>query len=616
MDNAAHRMRSVTDELALVTSPVQPLMVVEDLSVRVGGDSGYDIVHGIDLTLDPGEVLGLVGESGSGKTTLALALLGFARRGTEIRGAIRIGGVDMANASQAELRSARGSLISYVPQDPGTALNPSLHIGPQMEEMFRGRHAVDRERIVDLLEQVQLPTTREFLRRYPHQLSGGQLQRVTIAMAMLNRPSVIVFDEPTTGLDVTTQGRVLETIQELIDAERAAAVYVTHDLAVIGSIASRIAVMYSGLLVEEAPTATVLHRSAHPYAGRLVRATPSPTERRPLVGIAGAALAPRERGVGCPFAPRCEIAIPECHAALPEIVQLTPRHRARCLRAGEPVLAAPPVAVRTSPQRPTGDDDDQRLVVVAGLHAGYGSTRVLEGVDVKVRVGDCLALVGESGSGKTTLARCVSGIHAGEVEGYLEFDRKSLPWTTAERTATQLREIQYIFQNPHASFNPRHTIGHSVAHPLVTFGLSGNARSRRMRVRELLDRVALPAGYENRYPGQLSGGERQRAAIARALAAEPRLLVCDEITSALDVSIQASILELLAKLRAETDLTMIFITHHLGVVRAIADHIVILDQGAIVEEGAAEAVLDAPTHPYTIKLLSNTPAMSDLVAIE
>jgi peptide/nickel transport system ATP-binding protein len=240
---------------------------------------------------------------------------------------------------------------------------------------------------------------------------------------------------------------------------------------------------------------------------------------------------------------------------------------------------------------------------------------VLANVDVTVRSGRCLALVGESGSGKTTLARCVSGIHAGEVEGYLGFDRPALPWSTAERTATQLREIQYIFQNPQASLNPRYSVGHSIAHPLVTFGLVEGGGERRRRVRELMDRVALPAGYENRYPSQLSDGERQRVAIARALAAEPRLLVCDEITSSLDVSIQASILELLAELRAETKLTMVFITHHLGLVRAIADHLVILDKGAIVEEGDATTVLDAPSHPYTVKLLSDTPGLDDLAAI-
>jgi peptide/nickel transport system ATP-binding protein len=274
------------------------------------------------------------------------------------------------------------------------------------------------------------------------------------------------------------------------------------------------------------------------------------------------------------------------------------------------VRAAPQASATAAPEV-----GDEKVLVVAGLHASYGEQKVLANVDLSISDGQCVALVGESGSGKTTLARCVSGIHPGSVDGYLEFAGERLPWGARARPAAARRAIQYIFQNPHASLNPRHTVGHSIAHPLLTFDLAGDARARRQRVRELLDRVALPTSYEHRYPSQLSGGERQRVAIARALAAEPQLLVCDEITSSLDVSIQASVLELLGQLRADTSLSMLFITHHLGVVRAIADEVVILNKGIVVEHGTAAEVLDSPTDPYTVELLSNTPALGDVVTV-
>jgi peptide/nickel transport system ATP-binding protein len=473
----------------------------------------------------------------------------------------------------------------------------------------------NRLRISELLDKVHLPTDEGFLKRYPHQLSGGQLQRVSIAMAMLNRPRLIVFDEPTTGLDVTTQSRVLDTISELIGSENAAAVYVTHDLTVVGSIANRVAVMYAGMLVEETTTATLLTRAAHPYARRLVLATPSASRRRELVGIPGTPVSPKDRGPGCAFATRCELRESICVERAPELVQVGPGHHARCHRS-EVVQAHADLA--SVPDRSSSWEaraaEDPALLALSGVKAYYGRHQILHNVDLSVREGTCLALVGESGSGKTTLARCLSGLHPETTAGDMTFAQRSVPWPARERAASTLREIQYIFQNPLASLNPRHTIGRIVAAPLMTFGLGGQGRSRRLRVRELLEQVALPADYEHRYPAQLSGGERQRVAIARALAAEPRLLVCDEITSSLDVSIQASILQLLGQLRQTTNLTLLFITHHIGLVRAIADDIVILNRGHVVERGVASQVLDRPSDPYTIELLSNTPSMDNVTS--
>ncbi|ROO51395.1 peptide/nickel transport system ATP-binding protein [Micromonospora sp. Llam0] len=612
----------MTDEMPAGTD--DHVLDVRGLTVTVDAREPYDIVREVDFGLRAGGVLGLVGESGSGKTTLALSLLGFARDNLTLSGSVKVAGVEMVTATESARRSARGRVISYVPQDPMSALNPALRIGTQLAETMGEsrwlRRAADWDRIRHLLERVKLPATKEFLRRFPHQLSGGQLQRVTIAMAMLNRPKAIVFDEPTTGLDVTTQAAVLDTIRDVIAEEGVAAVYVTHDLTVVGTIATRIAVMYSGLVVEDGPADEMLTASAHPYARRLILATPTVDQRRKLVGIAGTPLNPKERGTGCPFAARCDLVVDECLVATPEPVAVGLRHTSRCRRTDVVLAASYARPEDTGPQWTPPEHREPGLLFVRNVDISYGrrydENRVLFGVDLTVREGECVALVGESGSGKTTLARAVSGLHKEAVDGRLHYDGQRMPWPSGSRTKVARREIQYIFQNPYGSLNPRHTIGRIITRPLETFGIVKGAARQREEVRRLLAQVSLPADYETRYPAQLSGGERQRVAIARALAARPRVLICDEITSALDVSIQASVLELLVKLRVEENLSLLFITHHIGVVRAIADSVVVLQNGVVVEAGSADQVLESPQHPYTEMLLRDTLVMPEAGSVD
>jgi peptide/nickel transport system ATP-binding protein len=584
---------------------------VTDLRVTVPGS--HAVVDGVTFSLRPGEVMGLVGESGSGKTTVALALLGYARRDMRLSGSVRLDGVDMVAASQAVRQRLRGRVISYVPQDPATSLNPALRIGTQLRERLRGQDlggVPDAARIGEVLETVHLPASREFLRRYPHQLSGGQMQRVCIALAVLCRPRVMVLDEPTTGLDVMTQARVLDLVGELISAEGTAAFYVTHDLAVVAGLAHRLGVMYSGLFLEEGSAGALLRRPLHPYTRRLIGSTPSLRERRPLAGIGGTALDPRDRTESCPFAARCEFTVAACTERLPDLRLVAADHHARCTRVEEFLAPGglPGSAPRASPWSTREPDGGAPLVEVRSLSASYGNNEVLHGVALSLHEGECLAVVGESGSGKTTLGRCISGLHTGHASGTLRFGGQEISLHPAGRSREARRGIQYIFQSPYASLNPRHRVGRSIALPLEVFGIS--PQRRRAAVRELLQRVALNPDYESRFPAQLSGGERQRVAIARALAAEPSVLVCDEITSSLDVSIQAAILELLGKLRREMNLTILFITHHLALVRAVADRAIIMRGGMVLEEGPAAGLLDQPRHPYTRELITATPVLA------
>ena len=574
--------------------------------------AGHEIVKGISFSVGRGEVVGLVGESGSGKTTVALALLGHAKRGTRIAGgSVRVDGTEILGQSEVQVRAARGNSISYVPQDPAAALNPALTVGKQLLEVIEtnrpaatSRQALDRVR--ETLGEVKLPTDAAFLNRYPHQLSGGQQQRVCVAMAFLLRPPIIVLDEPTTGLDVTTQAHVLETVRELCKEHDVGAVYVSHDLAVVSALAQRVLVMYAGRVVETGPAGLVFTRPGHPYTRRLVEAIPDIAARLALEAIPGHVPPPGRRPSGCVFVPRCTFAVPVCSRAEPPPVDLEPEHSVLCVRASE--VASFDLKLATLPD--ASSEGAEPVLVVRGLSAFHGDREVVRDASLELGPRECLAIVGESGSGKTTLARAIMGLHVPR-SGEVAFAGDVLSPSLRKRSAASRRGLQYIFQSPYNSLNPRRTIGEIVRVPIEHFfGLRG--RKSDERVRHALERVSLPAAIAASYPDELSGGERQRVAIARALACEPSVLICVEVTSALDVSVQAAIVRLLDDLRQQDRLAIVFVTHNLALVRTIADRVMVLSGGQVVESGRTPEVIGHPTHPYTRELIADTPTLAGL----
>jgi peptide/nickel transport system ATP-binding protein len=580
---------------------VKPAVVVERLQVTTG-DGNRCLIDDVSFTLAAGEVLGIVGESGSGKTTLGLALLGHCRRGLVLEaGRLAVGGREVP-PTEARLRAEwRGRQVCYVPQDPASALNPALRIGTQIAECLPAERR-NRETVLALLAAVKLPVDEPFLNRFAHQLSGGQLQRVAIAMAFANRPPLIVMDEPTTGLDVTTQAHVLETVRHLCAEFGVAALYVTHDIAVVAAIAQRVAVVYAGRIVELGPTARVLYRSAHPYTRALIRTVPDIDGGAAVVGIAGHAPEHGATAGRCSFAPRCPLTAAACLTRVPDLLDIAPEHSVRCWRSAEvapPTVPVKSIAIHCQPEA---------LLAVRNLQASYGRRQVLRGVSFDVAAGECVGVVGESGSGKTTLARCLAGLQD-QASGLLKFRNDALALTVRRRDPTLRRHIQYIFQNPYASFNPSRTIGASLGVALEQASTLGR-RERQHKIDAVLAQVSLPNAVAARYPRELSGGQRQRAAIARALIADPALLICDEITSALDVSVQAVITELLCRLQRDAKLALLFVTHNLAVVRGITQRVIVMQGGVVVETGPTEDVMRRPQSAETQRLLRDAPRFS------
>ena len=584
------------------------------------GERWVRAVQHIDLSIGPQAIHGLVGESGSGKSTLALGLMGYwADNARVAEGHVWFEGQDLTALSAEARRALWGRKAALVPQNPQDSLNPSMSVGAQLMETTRlhlgHSPAQARQAALDALRAVRLPDPELLLRRYPHQLSGGQLQRVLIAQALSTRPRLLVLDEPTTALDVTTQAAILDLMRSLIHQERAAALYVTHDLATARRLCDQISVLYGGEIMESAAASELFSRPLHPYTIGLLGSLPHPesaSEAR-LATIGGVAASLSERPSACVFASRCPLALAHCHAEKPPLEAAAPGHEVRCWRWRD--IAEGQVSAANRPPSPAQADPPraERVLQVVDLSKRYAEggwwrrgqgVQALQPTTLHVNRRATLGVVGESGSGKTTLARAIVALAEAD-GGRIELLGQPIPLKLRWRSQAVLREVQMVFQNPNDSLNPYQTVGQAIGRALRK--LSGAQLSRRQveeRVRALLDDVGLSEAYVLRTPDQLSGGEKQRVAIARAFAANPSLVIADEPTSALDVSVQAIILNLLKDLRARHGTSYLLISHDLDVVAYLADWVVVMYLGEVVEEGTMEQVYGLPRHPYTEVLLA------------
>ena len=600
-------------------TPTGPVISVDNLSIGFRGKAGHmlPVLRNISLDVRQGESIGLVGESGSGKSTLALAMMGYLKTGLRVlNGEVSFEGQKMFSQSRAALESIRGGRLALIPQNSGQSLTPTLRIGAQIREALKLHSAQPSEtfssRVIELLSQVRLPDPTSIVDRFPHELSGGQQQRVAIAMALAGEPEALLLDEPTTGLDVTTQAHILELLRDLARDTGMAMVYVSHDLGAIARVCDRVAVMYAGEVALEGSARQVLRDPNHPYARGLLASIPKLSDSCLPRALDGRPPAPGGSGEGCAFVSRCAIASDICISSRPDLALQPSGERTRCHHVDK-VHEIPLSGDREMGERSLSGETSLILkdLVISYARpslwsklAGREDTSVatVDGINVVLRRGETLGLVGESGSGKSTILKSIAGLLpplSGEIATH---DGAPLPPNVENRKAAQLRQIQLIFQNPDESLNPRQTIGQILAQPLkLYFGLTGQALIE--QTIQLLDQVRLGGHYIDRLPSQLSGGEKQRVAVARAFAAEPDLVLCDEITSALDVSVQAAVLELLDDLRRQKNTSYVFVSHDLAVVRALSDRVAVLYQGRLCEIGPTHAVYGATSHPYTEVLL-------------
>ncbi|GAB4275452.1 MAG: ABC transporter ATP-binding protein [Deferrisomatales bacterium] len=596
----------------------EPVLELENVEIAYETRSGsVPAVRGVSLSLGRGEALGVVGESGCGKSTLAYGIVNFLGRNGRIAGGdIRFQGRSLTGISERELRAIRGNRVAMVYQDPMQALNPVLRIGDQLAEVLTVHQGLPKAEALDraraMLGRVHMPDAADVLRRYPHQLSGGQQQRVVIAMAMLNEPDLLILDEPTTALDVTVEAAVLDLVEELQETSRTAILFITHNLGVVARVSDRLAVMYAGEIVESGPTRSVFRRPTHPYTRGLLRAVPRLGHTRkdePLVPIPGRVPPPAERPAdACGFAPRCEFVREACRSGRPPLAPVAEGHESRCFFAAQAAEAPLRKASKRPIQAPMAGEGLLRTRDLRVYYRGRRRdrpVRAVDGVDLDVYKGRILGIVGESGCGKSSLVKALIGLER-PTGGEAEFLGVDLREPVTRRSREAIRGIQMVFQNPDATLNPSYSVGSQVARAVRKLTGAPRRRARDEALR-LLRAVKLGSDYFARYPRQLSGGEKQRVGIARALAGRPDLVLCDEPVSALDVSVQAAVLNLLAEIQQRHGTALAFIAHDLSVVRYFCDDLLVMYLGGVVEEGPSEAIYAPPYHPYTEALLSAVP---------
>lgn len=630
----------------------KPLLQVRNLSLGFNRREAssvdvrvVDALSAISFELHPGETLALLGESGCGKSLTALALMRLLPQQAVLQGGhVLLAGAepgqrpqDLLRVSEARMRQVRGRRMGMIFQEPATSLNPVMRIGEQIAEVLKLHRSLNKtetqQEVLSLLAQVGLPDPERAAAAYPFELSGGMKQRAMIAMALAGDPAILLADEPTTALDVTLQAQILDLIREIQQQRQMGVLLITHDLAVVSARADRVAVMYAGQIVESGPVAEVLHRPAHPYTRALLAALPeNAVPGQPLAQLSGRVPPLGAWPMSCRFAPRCAVQEPHCLAESPPWVLLPgaeavqTQHHALCWRVGDSTLITEPVAAslkeRNQPvisapvlqvsdlsvrYRPQQRGLWQRLLSACGRQQPPTPSPIVDAISFNLQPGETLAIVGESGCGKTTTARAILRLIESE-SGQILLNGQPIVGQGIKPVNGWRREIQMVFQDPFASLDPRHRVRQILAEGPRALGLPSTDYDHDALVR-LLDRVGLPSEALDRFPHEFSGGQRQRIAIARALAVSPKVLICDEPTSALDVSVQAQILNLLQKLQAETGIAYLFITHNFGVVRYLADRVLVMQAGKIVEAGETRQLLQAPQHEYTRTLLASVPVI-------
>ena len=609
-------------------TPDQPILEIDNLSISFFTRlREIPAVMDFSCTVMPGEAMGLVGESGCGKSTVALGVMrDLGVNGRIVGGSIRFKGRDLAHMSDDELRAIRGHEIAMIYQEPMASLNPAMKIGRQLAEVPMIHKRISRRdawaQALDVVRDVKLPDPERILKSYPHQLSGGQQQRIVIAMALMSKPSLLILDEPTTALDVTVEAGIVDLVKDLGEKYGTSMLFISHNLGLVLETCDRLCVMYSGEAVETGSIEDVFDKMRHPYTQALFRSIPLPganKNARPLKAIPGNFPLPHERPPGCNFGPRCDyFEAGRCDAQeIPMFdVDENHRHETRCLRYQEIDWDAPPDISVASKATEVGDvvlrmeGLKKYYEVAANALFGGGDRKVVkanEDITFEAHESETLAIVGESGCGKSTFAKVLMGLETA-TEGKVVLDNSEIGDVPIEKRDTRtVSDIQMVFQNPFDTLNPSMTVGRQITRALEVFGVGFNDPERRERMLNLLDVVKLPREFADRMPRQLSGGQKQRVGIARAFAGGARIVVADEPVSALDVSVQAAVTDLLMEIQRNEKTTLLFISHDLSIVHYLADRVVVMYLGHIVETGSTEQIFAPPYHPYTEALLSAVP---------